>query len=373
MKPRLFDWEHVVGAETSTLVRIADGTLTTWFPSIGVLLHRDRGRSITSCTGTVIGCDSFLTAAHCVVDDPDENHYKVFLQHGGLFNVRSLDWPKRSYVSPNEKSGSRADIAVLRLATPVEGIAPSRINDESEQALGASSQIVGFGRTAAQNFNTGLKRFGNVTSSSCPDAFAKSDLLCWRYTPREGSNTCYGDSGGPLLLSENRTYEVVAGVTSGGIDSTCATLDRAFDASVFQNREWIKAESEISTEPAQCGSLAPLAEGDEHRYHGFTGQINAQVPQHVFRISLQNVTRLRVGANLAPPIGTSDQDFLKKPELYIIQGQSRNLSEAICKHTPNDQAVFCELKAPATGVYTIILRRGDVAGTADFQLVVSVY
>ena len=35
-RPRLFDWQHVVGAETSALVRIVDGTLTTWFPSVGL-------------------------------------------------------------------------------------------------------------------------------------------------------------------------------------------------------------------------------------------------------------------------------------------------------------------------------------------------
>ena len=308
-----------------------------------------------------------------MADDPDKNDYKVFLQHGGLFNVRSLDWPKLAYVSPNERSGSQADIAVLRLAKPVEGIAPQRINDEREQAPGTASQIVGFGRTAAQNLNIGLKRFGQVITSPCPDAFPKSDVVCWRYTPTQGSNTCYGDSGGPLLLSENRTYEVVSGVTSGGIDRTCATLDRAFDASVFQNREWIKAASNISSEPAQCGSLAPFARGDGNRYVGFTGQINADVPQHVFKISVQNVTRLRVGANLARPVGTNDQDFIKKPELYIVQGQSRDLSRAICQHKPNAQVVFCELKAPPAGVYTVILRRGDAAGMADFQLAISVY
>lgn len=371
-KPKIFGGKHIVGVETEALVRIVDGTLTTWFPSVGALLHTGVSGLAMSCTGTIIGCDAFLTAAHCVASDRNKSHYKVFLQHAGLFDVGSVDWPKRDYKRPNEDTGSQADVAVVRLAKPVDGIVPELINDDREQTSGSVSKIVGFGRTSADNMNAGLKRYGDVVASSCPDKFPKSDLICWRYAPGDGSNTCYGDSGGPLLLDTNRLKPVVSGVTSGGIDLSCAKLDRAYDSSVFKNSAWIKKAAGPLPAEGRCGSLLPLDNDDHERYLQFTGQINGDYPEHVFEVSIQGAMRMRVGANLAKPVGSKD-DLLHAPTLLVIPGQSRKEAEAICQDQPRAQASFCEKPSPADGIYTIILRRGEAVGIADFQLVVSVY
>ncbi|MGV7219656.1 S1 family peptidase [Bradyrhizobium sp. UFLA05-112] len=369
-KPNISGHKHVIGAETESLVRVVDGTLTTWYPTVGALLHMGIGGLGTSCTGTIIGCDAFLTAAHCVTSDLDKSHYKVFLQHAGVFDVRSIDWPKRDYQRPNEETGSQADVAVIRLVTPVDGIVPDIINDDREQASGSVSKIVGFGRTTADKMDAGLKRYGDVVASACPDKFPKSDLICWRYTPGSGSNTCYGDSGGPLLLESNRPEPVVSGVTSGGIDLTCAKLDRAYDASVFKNRNWIKKAA--GTIKRQCGSLLPLDSDDEHRYVQFTGQINDAYPEHVFEFSVQAATRLRVSANLARSSGAKD-DLLHQPTLLLLPKRSRDQDDAICRDQPHAQVAFCEKPSPPDDLYTVILRRGESVGSADFQLVVSVY
>jgi hypothetical protein len=372
--PQLVDLRHTVGWQTAAFVRIVNGSPTTWFPSVGALLHRDRGRFIMHCSGTLISCDAFLTAAHCVQRDTSGANYKVYLQHGGLFDVRKVDYPKGDYRAPDAKVGSRSDVAVLRLTRPVEGIAPHRINEDREQALGSASTIVGFGQTAATDFNAGLKRFGAVISSSCPDGFLNSEMVCWRYAPSEGANTCNADSGGPMILKENR--EVVSGVTSDGIDRTCTAFDRAYDASVYRNRAWIKSASDLIETAAQCGQLASFDKGDiKSRYDERTGQINDEYPQHRFELSVKNVTRLRVGANFARPKGLEGRPFVDRPELYILRGNSQDLhlDLSLCPPTPNNQAVFCEVKSPADDFYTIILRRGGTTGTADFQLAVSVY
>lgn len=46
--------------------KIVNGVALSGFPSVGLLLN---GPSPSVCTGTLIGCSTFLTAAHCVVGD----------------------------------------------------------------------------------------------------------------------------------------------------------------------------------------------------------------------------------------------------------------------------------------------------------------
>src|SRR5262245_59209009 len=46
---------------------IVNGDLTSAYPSAGALLFgADPAVSTIQCSGTLIGCDTFLTAAHCV-------------------------------------------------------------------------------------------------------------------------------------------------------------------------------------------------------------------------------------------------------------------------------------------------------------------
>src|SRR5689334_12468817 len=93
------------GAELPELgsPRIVNGNFTQAYPSVGALLTPS-GPSVAStlCSGTLIGCQTFLTAAHCVCDSngmncqagiaaPDPNDYVVFLQNVGFVAVASID------------------------------------------------------------------------------------------------------------------------------------------------------------------------------------------------------------------------------------------------------------------------------------------
>src|SRR5262245_19218751 len=83
--------------------RIVNGTPTGQFPSVGALLAANEpdGAEII-CSGTLIGCQTFLTAGHCVCDTfggacqpggpwaPDPTQFFVFLQHAGIFAVSSI-------------------------------------------------------------------------------------------------------------------------------------------------------------------------------------------------------------------------------------------------------------------------------------------
>ncbi len=47
--------------------RIVNGTLTSLYPSVGALLSPgDPHFATLLCSGTLIGCHTFLTAAHCM-------------------------------------------------------------------------------------------------------------------------------------------------------------------------------------------------------------------------------------------------------------------------------------------------------------------
>ncbi len=58
--------------------------------------------------------------------------------------------------------------------------------------------------------------------------------LCWR-PGRRGSDTCSGDSGGPLLVDG-----AVAGVTSGGIGTQSCPSVLSYDTNVVRYRGWIE-------------------------------------------------------------------------------------------------------------------------------------
>src|SRR5262249_35557086 len=120
--------------------RMVNGVMSVDHPASGALLSgSDRRTATVTCSGTLIGCKTFLTAAHCFIDPTDSSNpkkwtfdkpeaYKVFFQHAGIFDVERIDWlGPQDYVYP-VTTGSRSDIAVLTLKTPVTGVVPMSLN-----------------------------------------------------------------------------------------------------------------------------------------------------------------------------------------------------------------------------------------------------
>src|SRR5262245_39748855 len=101
--------------------RIVNGLYTSQYPSTGALLDSsDFSNASLLCSGTLIGCETFLPAGHCVDGNLNPAAYSVFLQHAGFFHVTSV-------VRHPSYSFPVGDVAVLKLATPVTGIAPTAI------------------------------------------------------------------------------------------------------------------------------------------------------------------------------------------------------------------------------------------------------
>jgi len=396
--PQILGASYVVGGDGPS-VKIINGEATTWYPTVGALLHRDPNTNlfVGTCTATLIGCSTILTAAHCIrVDWPpsypvdDIKDYKVFFQHGGTFDIATYATPPEQYVKPNPQTGAEADIAVLKLTAPVTGIAPDEINGElapdttdgggdNGHPPTVHGMILGFGSNPKEErpgegdpTDYGLKRFGSVTAVSCPHGFPQSKLVCWTY-PSSSSNTCVGDSGGPLFLPLSETpHETISGVTSGGVpEKKCLPGDKSFDTSVFYYRKSIKSAAGSDLGQTSCGQQIAL-EDRTYRHTSFSGQINDDRPVHVFEVEVKDAQELRVGVNMARPINMKAQESIALPQLSLINGKNRDTANALCAK-PNAIAALCNRVNPTDGFYTIVLERQSASGTSDFQLVVSVF
>ena len=310
----------IASSEEKIVSGIVNGLPTQAHPSTGALLYDFSGSSTAAtaiCSGTLIGCETFLTAAHCVVDDPVAGRYFVFLQHAGVFAVTSIS-PHPSYTDPTFPI---ADVAVLKLGTQATGIDPSEINlTDPTPFIPEPGTIVGFGLTLGTADDVGLKRFGAIESTSCtgavPAGAGNTEVICWDFEnplgpPVVDSNTCSGDSGGPLFMDLG-SGEVVAGITSGGTVEDCGLGDHSYDTNVYTYRSFITGEIGGDS-TGTCGSLPAVGEPGAI-VSAEEASLSASNLSESFEFIVNASTdELRVGLN-----GTDDFSF--DADLYVRFG-----------------------------------------------------
>jgi hypothetical protein len=337
---------------TEVVDRIVNGNVTSDFPSTGALLTPNRaGAAGITCSGTLIGCQTFLTAGHCVADDLDPTHYRVFLQHAGLFNVTSI----ALHPDFNFPVG---DLAILKLTAAVDGIRPTAINSTVDPAAGLAGTIVGFGRTGGFKQDYGIKRAGSITTAACTHGVSGTTSVCWNFTtplgePGTNSDTCNGDSGGPLFIDFGGGPRV-AGVTSGGDTDSCLPADASYDANVYFYRSWIQDTAGADLDNTACGSLPQLGDQGTNVF-SFTGQLGAATPTVTTSFQVPPGTAvLRVSMN-----GVDDgSDF----DLFVKAGSPPSLSTYDCRQNDPGQFAFCEFVAPTAGAWYVLVAQSAGAG-----------
>ncbi len=343
--------------------QIVNGVLDTLHPSTGALL--DSGNfdlASLLCSGTLIGCQTFLTAGHCVQGNLNPAAYSVFLQHAGFFQVASIA------LNP-DFNFPVGDVAVLRLSTPVDGIAPTPIDTTGVPAFGTPGTIVGFGRTGGPgNADYGLKRAGGVTMAACTPDISSTTSVCWNFLnplgpPGSNSDTCNGDSGGPLLVDFG-SGPTVAGVTSGGSSNNCLPTDSSYDANVFFYSAWIAAQGGADLGNTTCGSL-PQVGSPGATVLAATGSLNVGTfeGRHTFQVPA-GTTELRVSMN-AIDDGPSDFD------LYVKLGSPPTTADFDCRREGSNQYALCDFATPAAGTWYVLVNR--FAGAGPYQVTATAF
>ncbi len=246
--------------------RIVNGLETQSHPTVGALLWKPApGVYYELCSGTLIGCSTFLTAAHCVCDGntfgqcgtPDPSSFAVYLQNVGIVDVAQVG------VNPSFAFSSRGDVSVLRLASATTGVRPTKVNTIRRPSYGTLAEIVGYGLTRGFGSDAGLLRRGEVLTAPCANV-DPSQHVCWDFVsplsaPGFDSNTCNGDSGGPMF-ADLGDGERVVGITSGGEATSCLPNDSSFDADVYVNHPFIEAAAGADLDPTACGAMPQVGD-----------------------------------------------------------------------------------------------------------------
>jgi len=346
--------------------RVVNGVTTAAHPAVGVLLNSASFASADLlCTGTMIGCRSFLTAAHCVEGSVNPASYGVFLQHAGFFAVSAVQIHP-SYSFPD------GDVAVLTLAAPQSGIPPARLNASNNPPFGTAATIVGFGRTGGTAEDYGVKREGDVTTVSCPAPYSNTNSVCWEFDnpvgpPGADSNTCNGDSGGPLF-ADLGDGAVQIGITSGGDSLDCFPSDTSFDANVFNYYGWIAGLTGSDIDSTMCGAVTQVGQPGTFVYPA-TGSLDPMNTEatHVFTLG-SGYTSLRVTMNGATDPAGNDFD------LYVKQGSAPTTMDFDCKDDGGGQFANCSFANPVAGDWYVLVKAFNVATSGGlFQITATAY
>ncbi|UAB73584.1 serine protease [Vibrio sp. SCSIO 43132] len=218
------------------------------------------------CGGTIIARDWVLTAAHCV-QGKSASGVQIRI---GVADLRTSQGEKHnvSQVIIHESwgtSGVNNDIALLKLATPVDAKYPiAKLPTPAIKAqlasVGNSLKASGWGRfsTSSRDTSPVLKAtdLPVISNSECQRVMGSapvSDHFICGYKPQ--NSACNGDSGGPLAARSGSDYYVFG--AASWVTKNCTTATAYTDVTKFV--PWISQKSGVT--PDGGGTTPPPTDG----------------------------------------------------------------------------------------------------------------
>jgi hypothetical protein len=359
--------------------RIVNGTPSSAFPAVGILLAEGQ-----FCSATLIGCETVLTAAHCLC--PDNADTFAQCQRGGGPNPDDVFFLPQSAPMAIARSiaihqdynfGRGGDIAVIKLQQPVTGITPMAFNSSAKPALGTAGTIVGYGRIGGDPGalpEVGIKRVASVVSARCPGpsngepGIPAENHDCIDILDGDDAGTCQGDSGGPLLIDQG-AGDVVAGVTSGGSTERdvldCLPDSVSFFTDVFRYRAFVTTQ--LGEDSGPCGNLPP-AGAPGTTLQTVSGRLAE--PGARFQTTVEvppDVEALRVNMNGDFLTAAGFNDF----DLFVNFGPPASFATSVCRDTNGVAYGACEIVNPMAGTWHVTVE--SLIGAGDFQLLTRLF
>lgn len=246
-----------VHAETVT-PKIVGGVPVITAPSWMAAIWVDTGSDTGFCSGTLIDTQWIMTAAHCV----DVGSAPVITALIGQADISSypanMVTVDKIVISPNYDSSTMyGDIALLHITTPqyvTTVTLPYSYASSSELYIGAQMYVYGWGETHAgvipeDAVATDYLQTTTLTLQE-PDYDFPDHIFAGDY----GKDTCFGDSGSPLMYDG-----VQYGITSFGFTYTCGTGIPGGYTDVSHYSNWID------------NTIAWIDSTDDHHHSGGGG------------------------------------------------------------------------------------------------------
>lgn len=177
----------------------------------------------TLCTATLIDPKIVVTAAHCLLNNP-QKIIGIYIGNGRpkgqllatdtIYKViKGFTYYTEWYIGPR----GTVDMAILILQKPVTSIKPVNIIKDKDlvPSIFSSSQatIVGFGQRSVADQSMGLKSQGSTEIKQLDFNFGVMQV--GTYHCEDCQAAIYGDSGGPVFLTSQKIlYQ--AGIVSRG-------------------------------------------------------------------------------------------------------------------------------------------------------------
>jgi hypothetical protein len=191
------------------------------------------------CTGTIIAPNKVMTAAHCVTDGPGTTRViagndQLLDSNGNILNTSGFvaevgsTWTHQSwniaqqYADPDAPIRNDVSVLTLKQNLPAEyaPIALGTQGDQAPYAAGTSAVIAGYGKTSSEDqYPDSRLRKATVPMQSDANCnvsglYYPAEMFCagtGSTTEGLGSDTCNGDSGGPIVVGGKQV-----GITSWG-------------------------------------------------------------------------------------------------------------------------------------------------------------